>query len=1302
MDRSGGGSAPRGSWRGASKRGSRPVRGKPTTARPKSSLGAFVALGDGAAATTRFEDSDDGEMKAPGSGLGLTTEGTGGLEVLGDDTDSRKRRFETSQSTNRFMELKPLREGERQQAIQQGLLPDPLKPRRLDQATDFIGTCEEMCPEFEREEREYQNNVDLLERYPGTNRIDPAKAVKIFHRPAAGNDQPLPSDVRPPRILIQTLDYLFHELLPAHPLSETHHFLRDRTRAVRQDFTMQNVRGAEAIECNERIARYHVLALGTLREQSTFSESQELEQLRKVLKSLNEFYDDARASSPPIPTPNEPEFRAYNILTHLRDPDIIWSTELLPHSVFHSPLFQTALQLHSLAQRSNLGRGERASPNAFSRFFKLLSSPSVPYLFGCILSTHFADIRRGALDTLRKAYVNQHSLFPARTLAKILGCDDEREVQELCTAVGLECRIENGRLVVELHKGAVLTSGVIPSRVFKRLVEAKRGSTPYGDVIDGTHSSTYSVSPIPPTPALSPSATFSQQNSSQLSRPVSYFPQQPPTSRPAHQIPAHPGISSTQPPGPSRPSPFSTPVFTPEATPPPRNIFSSLSPSFFDPAPPPPTSDLNPGAVSFAPSSAFGSAPSQTLPPPSYGYQPVASTSTTQPLPSFAPPPITFRVEPPPTIKAPSRRQSTNVPAVVAPPRRQSPSPVVISPTIRRISVPVPSPGVSGAVRKALAKRLVKALLDELMQQATKVPARRAAEQGLKDHWGRVLKEEARQRTRFIQVAVLGLVDDLVKTAVRRQVGEVVLSARNDARLLRRFFDKWRDATDEELERGAREQERSRRFEEVASEIGTGPAWGISRTQEDEDAGFGLDLKSLEVSLMAVDVGGANGDDLDRLMAQNVEKARRLRDNIWAPATFLDLVANHLAGTLHARPPSGSSRIQWSALLATRTQHEAIASWLACKFDVNDDRREAEMDTTFADVMVRWVVGKEVAPIEVAQTTGLLIFDCTADSDHLIADAESFWQEARGRLHALVGNLLDQTIFQLSLLVVACPTHPLDTSGERDLRTKISNELSLSSLRDLHASSIFLPRLDHDTEAQFDGHLETVLSTVSERPSKAVQSLLALSTVLLREFDKAIEQNLTSRAIKSSSEEELLRHFVSVLNTVVEECRSIAAPSKELLVLLPLPETSLTLRHTVERYIHHPVFGAQGFFPLVESALAERPPVSNLRLVRVLLDHLAHVVRSNAERSTTRQESLTMALTPALARLRVALLKPKGTINGKPMKKRKASESPASNSPVNGNKKVAFNGDVGGRDSLLALSNIMRDARGLLIPSNVL
>ena len=62
---------------------------------------------------------------------------------------------------------------------------------------------------------------------------------------------------------------------------DSHPFLRDRTRAVRQDFTMQNERGLIAIECHERIARYHILCLHVLREWENFSESQELEQLRK-------------------------------------------------------------------------------------------------------------------------------------------------------------------------------------------------------------------------------------------------------------------------------------------------------------------------------------------------------------------------------------------------------------------------------------------------------------------------------------------------------------------------------------------------------------------------------------------------------------------------------------------------------------------------------------------------------------------------------------------------------------------------------------------------------------------------------------------------------------------------------------------------------------------------------------------------------------------------------------------------------------------------------------------------------------
>ena len=189
-----------------------------------------------------------------------------------------------------------------------------------------------------------------------------------------------------------------------------------------------------------------------------------------MLKSLNEFYDDLRVSNPTLSLPNEAEFRSYHLLTHLRDPDIVWSTELLPLHIFSHPLLQTALQLHRLAQRSNTARGERASPNAFSRFFKLVESPKVPYLFGCILSTHFNDIRRNALDALRGAYLKQHSAFPLRTLTKILGCDDEAETRSVCEQLGIVVRTdERGKLVAELHKGVILkcTSSLFPHRLWR-------------------------------------------------------------------------------------------------------------------------------------------------------------------------------------------------------------------------------------------------------------------------------------------------------------------------------------------------------------------------------------------------------------------------------------------------------------------------------------------------------------------------------------------------------------------------------------------------------------------------------------------------------------------------------------------------------------------------------------------------------------------------------------------------------------------------------------------------------------------
>lgn len=197
-------------------------------------------------------------------------------------------KFETSKTFegpagNSYAELTVLREQERADAIRQGLIDDPDRPKALEEAQIFRGICMDMCPLYEREQREYQNDVKRWEVDPRTGRIDKQLAVKAFHRPAAGNEQALPSDVRPPQVLSQTLAYLVESIVsPSDPLDkDTHGFVRDRTRSIRQDFTLQNERGAEAIACHERIVRFHILSLHHMCEIDGFDAHQEMEQLRK-------------------------------------------------------------------------------------------------------------------------------------------------------------------------------------------------------------------------------------------------------------------------------------------------------------------------------------------------------------------------------------------------------------------------------------------------------------------------------------------------------------------------------------------------------------------------------------------------------------------------------------------------------------------------------------------------------------------------------------------------------------------------------------------------------------------------------------------------------------------------------------------------------------------------------------------------------------------------------------------------------------------------------------------------------------
>ncbi|KAJ3217920.1 hypothetical protein HDU67_007071 [Dinochytrium kinnereticum] len=399
---------------------------------------------------------------------------------------------------NRYMEMKDRREDLKQSYIAAGKMQDPEKKVHLDDAIDFVGECLDMCPEFERHEREYQNALADFEKLPGTDdKVDHARAVKRYRRSAAGDPEPMPCDVRPPSILVRTLDYLFHNVLRQHGLEVSYSFVRDRARSIRTDFTLQNYRKIEAVECHERIARYHIICAFKFCNHPTISLQQEQEQMRKTLQSLREYYTDLAVQG--IYCPNEAEFQAYYILSHLWQNEIVTNAEVqLRPEVFSHPHVQHAIELQQLAQcgTDRHKAGFSGSMNFYTRFFRLLESQATTYLVACLLHQEFIPIRRAALRAMHKSYYNLAPYFPLADLVGPLGFDDEEEAKYNLEYYGVKCEERNGIWVAMLGRQP-RKEGVkkqvfddqqkvsLQPRISYRIVESKAEGVDIVDLIDG-------------------------------------------------------------------------------------------------------------------------------------------------------------------------------------------------------------------------------------------------------------------------------------------------------------------------------------------------------------------------------------------------------------------------------------------------------------------------------------------------------------------------------------------------------------------------------------------------------------------------------------------------------------------------------------------------------------------------------------------------------------------------------------------------------------------------------------------------
>ncbi|GCB24258.1 SAC3 family protein 1 [Aspergillus awamori] len=562
-----------------------------------------------------------------------------------------------SSYTERYEQLKLDRTKEREKAIREGQMADPNQPTSLNQAITPVGTCTSMCPEFERVERIVQKMVDKSEKFlhPATNSLQnmEMKMLKRFRRSAAGYDEQLPSDIRTPKTLLQTMNYLIRHVIDGpEPLGLIHKFVWDRTRSIRNDFSVQQLTQEEhvkmAVTCLERIARFHIISLHLLSSPANdepFDRHQEREQLNNTMLSLMYYYDDNRGR---ITFPNEDEFRAYYIIFSIHDqrPDLEARVQKWPAELRNSPRVQIALELFAAAGNTweyqgtlDAKRTNAIAQGFYARFFNIIDSPGVSYLTACVAEIYFNHMRQTAIRSIWRGYCrypasqqHKNEEWTLDELTTVLCFDDHEQTIKFCEDQGLEfAENANGDLYLNWGDRPIDTVAFQPSSdhsFSEQLVESKRAGRTLAAIIlglnikeatnlgmvDTTHlSERISALPAPMTTSddslfVSDDEHVSQPFNFQAAGPFSQeeSPRDSPSSASSLQN-AFVGFSQ---PETSNPPAF---AFAPHPTPQPSQPFDTQKQTFSSLFPPRSTANTS-GSPTSAPSNPFANAmPSSTL-----------------------------------------------------------------------------------------------------------------------------------------------------------------------------------------------------------------------------------------------------------------------------------------------------------------------------------------------------------------------------------------------------------------------------------------------------------------------------------------------------------------------------------------------------------------------------------------------------------------------------------------------------------------------------------------------------------------
>ncbi|KAF3938619.1 hypothetical protein ABW19_dt0202206 [Dactylella cylindrospora] len=358
-----------------------------------------------------------------------------------------------------------------------------------------------MCPRWDRLRR--ANNKSAISTYEVDENgyFGETRAVKSFHRPAAGDVEDLPEDLRTEETLIMTLDYLVHDIIGKWSFTACQNFVWDRTRSIRQDCSIQGLNSDAVIGSYERIARFHIFSIQQLSHNESFQRGQEFEQLSKTLISLNELYDDRRRlikqglREYSLSNDFEAEFRAYTLVSNLYSPLQLARAMKLPSRITESPIFRIALMLFKYAQRANhddknlFGNTSRseATLNWSAQFFDVIHDISTPYLLACLAAAEFTNVKKGAIKTFERGFPPQKKASNLTVLKELVDASSEQDVKWAVERYGLKTTEHNGVLYMDCPRKSQPSTWIAnPSPLpppFPLLVEGKRGQDTSGQFV---------------------------------------------------------------------------------------------------------------------------------------------------------------------------------------------------------------------------------------------------------------------------------------------------------------------------------------------------------------------------------------------------------------------------------------------------------------------------------------------------------------------------------------------------------------------------------------------------------------------------------------------------------------------------------------------------------------------------------------------------------------------------------------------------------------------------------------------------